>query len=317
MHAEHTIRWAWATYGLPLALSMSVQGASWQWHEVPGRVTLATADGKPVWSFHYGPDASKPFFHPVAVAGGPSLVELRPPDHPWHLGLWFSWKFINGVNYWEEDKSTGRAQGKTEILHAKVQRQEDGSVRIELRIAYHPPEQPAVLVEDRRIAVSAPAADGGWKIDWDATFQAQQRVVLETSPVNPQKTAGGYGGLSLRIAHAMEQWQAVDDQGRRDLAIHGEPARAVEFSGVLGGQAAGIAVLDHPTNPGAPSSWFLRFAPDRKYGFTGPGLLFRQPITLDPGATLHLVYRVIIHPGRWGADELLREWKSWAAPQGS
>ena len=25
----------------------------------------------------------------------------RPPDHIWHHGLWFSWKFINKVNYWE------------------------------------------------------------------------------------------------------------------------------------------------------------------------------------------------------------------------
>ena len=46
-----------------------------------------------VWQFHFGADDTKPCFHPVALLEAPDLVWHRPPDHPWHLGLWFSWKF--------------------------------------------------------------------------------------------------------------------------------------------------------------------------------------------------------------------------------
>ena len=46
-----------------------------------------------VWQFHFGTNDTKPCFYPVALPEGPDLVWHRPPDHPWHLGLWFSWKF--------------------------------------------------------------------------------------------------------------------------------------------------------------------------------------------------------------------------------
>ena len=63
------------------------------------------------WQFNYKPEEGKPYFHPITVAGSTVLTDLRPADHPWHRTLWFSWKYINGVLYWEEDQdgqSTGR-----------------------------------------------------------------------------------------------------------------------------------------------------------------------------------------------------------------
>ena len=64
-----------------------------------------------MWQLSFDPAKGKPFFHPVSVNGGTSLTNFRPEDHPWHYGLWFSWKLINGANYWEENRETGRAQG--------------------------------------------------------------------------------------------------------------------------------------------------------------------------------------------------------------
>src|SRR5690242_15645430 len=55
-----------------------------------------------LWRFSYNTNVGKPFFHPLSVLAGEPLTAFRPKDHPWHYGLWFSWKYINGVNYWEE-----------------------------------------------------------------------------------------------------------------------------------------------------------------------------------------------------------------------
>src|SRR5687768_7693598 len=53
-----------------------------------------------LWRFSYDEKAGKPYFHPVAVANGPSLTNFKPEDHPWHYALWFSWKYVNKINYW-------------------------------------------------------------------------------------------------------------------------------------------------------------------------------------------------------------------------
>ncbi len=284
----------------------SVSAGEFSWEKTDGRVAL-TAAGKTVWAFNHGADATKPYFHPLTLQGGSSMTWLRPPDHIWHCGLWFSWKFMNKVNYWEEDKSTGKPAGLTLWSNVVVETHPDFSARIAMDVTYAPPGQAAVLTERRVIEVSAPAADGAYTIDWDAKFTAgAQPVVLEATPVNPARTAGGYGGLIWRVAADLKDWQAVSDSGKKDLAAHGEPARALDFSGILDGKPAGIAILDHPDNRGHPTPWFLRLDPKKPYGLHGPGILFNGPLTIEAGATMPLRYRAVIHPGRWTAENLAK-----------
>jgi hypothetical protein len=88
--------------------------------------------GQPVWQFNFGSNATKPFFHPVALPGGPVLTWDQPGDHPWHRALWFSWKFINGINYWEEDPKTGVSAGRTRWSEPQIETRRDFSARIHL-----------------------------------------------------------------------------------------------------------------------------------------------------------------------------------------
>src|SRR5436190_19088925 len=66
-------------------------------------------DGQTLWRFLFSTNYCKPCFHPLRVSGGEPLTTLQPSDHKWHYGLWFSWKYINKVNYWEE--RDGRPEG--------------------------------------------------------------------------------------------------------------------------------------------------------------------------------------------------------------
>ena len=69
------------------------------------RTTIEGAEcvrnGKTVWRFEIANRENKPFVHPLCLPDGRCVTDIRPKDHPWHLGLWFCWKFINGLNYWE------------------------------------------------------------------------------------------------------------------------------------------------------------------------------------------------------------------------
>ena len=178
-----------------------------------------------VWQFNYKTEEGKPYFHPITVAGSPTLTDLRPADHPWHRALWFSWKYINGVLYWEEDPKTGKAPGETELTDVKATPRADHSAHFELALSYHPPGKPAVLTEKRTLDVSPPAADGGYFIDWLSVFTAGDAdVVLDRTPIPGQPNGvawGGYAGLSLRLAPAMRGWQFADSEGPVNTGLEG------------------------------------------------------------------------------------------------
>ena len=44
----------------------------------------------------------KPCFHPLHTAAGRQIAGFQMSDHTWHRGLWFTIKFINKTNFWEE-----------------------------------------------------------------------------------------------------------------------------------------------------------------------------------------------------------------------
>ncbi|HMF78549.1 MAG TPA: DUF6807 family protein [Bryobacteraceae bacterium] len=82
----------------------------------------------------------------------------------------------------------------------------------------------------------------------------------------------------------------------------GKASNWMDYSGEVNGEKVGIAILDHPANPHHPAHWQARgyglFAANI-FGvreFTH-GQIAVGSVTLKPGQTLHLHYRVIVHSG--------------------
>jgi hypothetical protein len=281
-----------------------------RWDIVSSNEFALKLGDRDVWRFHADPSkASKPYFDPVAVAGGPSLTWARPPDHPWHYGLWFSWKYINGVNYWEEDK--GQSSGKTGWSVSKVETQPYGRARIELALDYCPAAgAEPVLREQRTISLSAPDAAGAYTVDWTQVFTAgSQSVALDRTPLPGEpggQSWGGYAGLSIRFARAITNVETVastvgrvprDAAGRLDVT-----AAAAEQNGVIDGKPCGIAILAHPSNPRAPGDWYP--IEGKSFTYLNAAFLLKSAYTLKSGETLTLRYRVCVHSGRWDAAAL-------------
>ena len=58
--------------------------------------------------WHYNRDHRKrPNVHPMRTPSGITLTRDAPEDHPWHHGLWFTIKFVNDENFWEEYDAYG------------------------------------------------------------------------------------------------------------------------------------------------------------------------------------------------------------------
>ena len=294
---------------------------SYDWRQTDGSLALLN-NGRVVWQFNFDKKQPRPYFHPVCLTDGTELTWHRPPDHPWHYGLWFSWKYINGLNYWEEDRKTGLPEGRIEIKNVEVTPNRDYSAQIAMQLSYHPPDQPAVLTESCRINISKPDEDGRYHIDWSSRFTADDAdVLLDRTPILGEKNGqswGGYVGLSVRLAKDVTDWQLTDSEGRKDLKAHGQKARWMNFAGRSGdSKNFSIAIFDHPDNLRHPSPGFVIMDPKVPFGYFSPALLFNKPYTLPGRQSLSLKYRILIQPGRAEKNLLEAEWKSFAETTGT
>ncbi|MHC4154317.1 MAG: DUF6807 family protein [Planctomycetota bacterium] len=281
----------------------------YSWQQTDSSIALLNSE-QIVWQLNYKKQEGRPYFHPLSLTDGTELTSLRPPDHPWHRALWFSWKHINGVNYWDPELPAGQ----TEVVDVKTKPGRDYSAQIEMRLSYHPRQKPAVLTERRILTVSAPDENGCYCIDWLSVFTAGENdALLDRTPIPGEqngKSYGGYAGLSLRMAEHTRDWQFLGSEGPLEPESRGGKARWMDFTGKVGeGRLAGVAVFDHPGNPRHPSSWWL----SASMPYFSPALLFHKPHTLPAGKTLTLRYRILIHSGRADKDMLEREWKAFAA----
>ena len=134
-------------------------------------------DSDIIWQFNFNNRFGRPYFHPLCINNA-ILTCAAPPDHPWHLGFWFSWKYINGVNYWEyldnfkSEKTGYKSAGITEIIKHEITNNPDFSADIHLQLVYHPADSAAILDEVRNIHISPPFTDGSYYIDHENIFKS-------------------------------------------------------------------------------------------------------------------------------------------------
>jgi len=263
------------------------------------------------WRFSFDPKAGKPYFHPVTVGNGPSLTNFKPEDHPWHYALWFSWKYINHVNYWEENRVSGQAAGATRWSAPTIDARPDGSARITMRLTYARPTGEVDLTEARVLDISAPASDGSYTIDWSMRFTAgKDSAVLDRTPMPGEPNGvinGGYAGLSARLAAAPATMTVMSTEGpvtefRGERARPNAAAVAGNFS-LDGRDIGGVAILSDPANSGAQAPWYI-IDNKRDFRFICAALLAPSPRTIPAGGELALRYRVAIKPTAWTQAEL-------------
>ncbi|GGB01752.1 PmoA family protein [Puia dinghuensis] len=77
-------------------------------HNPAARTITVTADGKPFTTFIYPDTLAKPVLYPIYAADGQLITRGfplapragEPVDHPHHVGLWFNYENVNGLDFW-------------------------------------------------------------------------------------------------------------------------------------------------------------------------------------------------------------------------
>lgn len=264
-----------------------------------GAVTMWAA-GTNVWTYVPQSKEGKPYFHPLNVPGtGESLTAFRPADHAWHLGFWFSWKLINGCNFWEPNSNA-----VTRIVSQTVTPGADHVLTATATIVYE--GNGKELVSERRKVRVTTAENGDYVIDWESAFTAAASdVVFDCTKAGQNKNgdwvSGGYAGLMWRFPDTpFFTYHFANAEGTENIKACGAPSDRMELAATskLSGAKAKIVFRDQAENPRYPTPWFVRYDINshggRGYYLVGPAMIFHEPLKLAAGETACFRYSVSV-----------------------
>ena len=220
-------------------------------------------------------------------------------------------KYINHVNYWEEDRATGHAEGATRWTTPRIKTHSDGGATIQFDVTYTNPSNRVDMTESRALKISASKADGSYTIDWSAKFTAGKAgAILDRTPMPGEpdgKVNGGYAGLGLRMASAPLTMSVVCSTG---LVTHFESDRARPNAAAVGcnfsdgtNVVGGIAIFSDPKNAGENAPWYL--INSEKMRFACAAILAPKIRTLKPGEKMNLHYRITVRREPWTLEAIL------------
>ncbi len=273
---------------------------------LPGDQASIRRDGVELTRYHFGPSLRRPFLFPVVGPSGRSLTRMGHPHdpvtHSHHNSAWVAHDDVDGDSFWD-DRGAGR------VVHRRVVRYDDGddAASIFTTNAWVGKGDRVRLIERRGMTVR-PMADGHWLLVLDLQFEADKE------PTTLGKTPFGMVGVRMARTIGVKDGGGrirnsagnVDEQGP-DGAFR-KRARWVDYSGPITRDAAeGIALFDHPANPGHPAAFHVR-----DDGWMGPSLTLDGPIVVRPGRPLRLRYGLLVHGGVPRAETIEKYWEEFA-----
>jgi hypothetical protein len=313
---------------LAVVLAVAPLGAQVKLTQTPDRISV-DINGKAFTEFFIGPEAPKPYLHPLRTASGVIVTRHFPmekvagetTDHPHHRGLWFSHGDVNGIDFWMNEPPAGRTNLGRIVLKKVVEvKSGEKSGSLAALFDWVGPDKKTLLTESRTMVFYA---DSKLRtMDFDITLTA-----LEKAKFGDTKE----GSFAIRVASGLEvaarnvpaaplrTGKMLDSEGRESEAnVWGKRAGWVDVYGEVEGQKVGIAVMDHPANPHYPTFWHCR-----AYGLCAANIFGARDfmndktqdmsITLAPGEKLRLRYRVVIHPDDPKTAGVADLYKAWAA----
>ncbi|HET6568826.1 MAG TPA: PmoA family protein, partial [Rhodothermales bacterium] len=259
-------------------------------HDDAQRVDVLVG-GEPFTSYVYTdtlPVLKKPVLYPIMTANGKAItrgfpLDPRPGervDHPHHIGLWFNYGNVNGLDFWNNSDAipADRADKMGTIREREIKTVQSGEGEgvLEAVSDWLEPDGKALLRENTRFVFHA-YPGGKRAIDRITTLTALDQTVH----FDDNKE----GVLGLRVTRALEhpshepevftdasgkatEVAVLNNEGvtghyRSSEGVEGEDVwgtrgRWVELSGVVEGDSVTVAILDHPQNVGFPTYWHAR-----------------------------------------------------------
>jgi len=265
------------------------------------------------WTYQWGAKR-RPFVHPLRTPAGHVLTRDAPDDHPWHHGLWFTIKLVDGDNFWEEMAPYGvlRHDGPPAVEHGP-----GGEVTLRGALRWIRPDRETIAIHEQRALTHVPLDDDSYAVDLATVLTPTADVLLDRTPFT---TWGGYGGLSLRGPGDWHDTSLLLSDGQTAERVIGEPGPWCAFTGVVGAGGAeapaGLAMFDGPSNRRHPVPWYgstraPTYGEDGWSNFLNAAFLFHEPLAVAADEALRFDHRVIVHDGVWTHEHVASHYAEW------
>ena len=269
-----------------------------------------------------GADLMKPFLWPVRAVTGTVVTRAWPlvqadeekglkTDHPHQRGIWFGHENVNGSDFW--NSYTAKNRGKITLIKVGELQSGKAAGSIAAKFQWTGNDGAPVLTESRVITFyDQPDLR---TIDFDITLTAIDKVTFGDAK-------DGTFGMRLRPILQEDKFTGhiVNADGlATEKQAWGKPSNWCDYYGEINGEKVGVAILDHPENPGHPVRWHVRnyglFAAN-PFALGLAGFISDKTQdgskTLEPGQTFRFRYRVIVHPGDAKTADIAARWAKYA-----
>jgi Methane oxygenase PmoA len=280
-------------------------------------------------SFLYPGSLEKPVFFPVYTASGAVVTRgfpLNPQpgdpnDHPHHIGMWFTFENVNGLDFWNNSYAIP-AEKKHSYGWIKTDRILDIKNGAKGILSYHAnwvnQHNENLLEETTGFEFSGTAHQR--IIDRTTTLKASTDIVF---------TDAKDGLLGIRVAHTLQLPTDKDQEftdnkgnvtivkggtdkiaggnylsseGRLGDSVWSSRAAWCKIYGKIENDSVSVTIIDHPQNPNYPTFWHAR-----GYGLFAANPLGEKIFTngksaknlpLKKGEAVTFRYRIIIDEGK-------------------
>lgn len=259
---------------------------------------------------------AKPFLFPLrGPTGDPYTrafpmeeVEGEKRDHPHQRSFWFTHGDVNGVDFWSEAKNHGTIKETARFVAAS------GPVmgRVKTRDDWVGPDGVKICEDERVLTVYDTRSVR--ILDFEITIKASEGPLVFGDTKE--------GTFGVRVATSMDVdrengGKIRNADGLEDAEAWGKPSSWVDYSGPLGGETVGIAILNNPESFRYPTPWHVRtyglFAAN-PFGLHDFGMEASGEHRLEKDESIWFGYRVILHADGVDAAKIADQFRAYVEP---
>lgn len=259
----------------------------------------------------------KPVIWPIVGPSGKEMTRAHPfkedpedkkKDHVHHESFWFDHGDVNGTDFWTISDKCGV------ISHREFTKIEAGKAGLLVTKNDWLAGDKKVCEDTRWIQFGA-----NEKSRW---IDFEVEVMASEGDVKFGETKEGSFGVrvppSMDADRKMNPGTIENSEGQKNEAAWGKPAKWVDYSGLIGEEKLGIAILNHPASFRFPTTWHVR-----TYGLFAANPFGAKDFKADPaaygehvmksGEKMRLAYRVLFHGGDAKEGEVERVFAEYSA----
>jgi putative membrane-bound dehydrogenase-like protein len=239
--------------------------------------------------------AKRPYLHPLRdPSASLILTHDQPADHPWQHGVFTGLHEVNGLDFWSEKSDQQHFIKLMDLVEA------NDRVGWRAQCDWISHDGVKVLEEEQAVTIYNVDSPDLYRIDFDWTLRAPRD--------KPVKIGGfDYGGFAIRLNTATGHTH-LNSSGERNAETSNHAASWCDVTVPFGDRAAGVTVLDHPSNFGYPSKWRVD-----GQGMINPSPSLKGDWSIPAGGTRTFHYRLIVHGGPAELEKLKSEFNQFGS----